>query len=203
MKREEKNQQSRRRILDSALTEFACRGYALGSINTICVKGDISKGILYHYFEDRDALYLACVGECFDALTDWLAAAEIPAGAAQAGLENYFRRRLLFFQENPKYERIFLEVMLTPPAHLAGRLAEIRAGFDAFNLQVLEALLEGVSLRPDVTRKEVADTLRQYQDFINAKYRGQDADAAAREQGCLRALSILLYGVIAREEPLR
>ena len=79
------------------------------------------------------------MSECFDALTAWLAAAEFPAGAAQAGLERYFRRRLVFFQQNPQYERLFLEVMLTPPEHLAARLAGIRARFDAFNRQVLEA----------------------------------------------------------------
>lgn len=36
MKREEKNQQTRRRIMDSALAEFAANGYGGSSVNTIC-----------------------------------------------------------------------------------------------------------------------------------------------------------------------
>ena len=35
MKREEKNQQTRRRILESALAEFAEQGYGASSVNTI------------------------------------------------------------------------------------------------------------------------------------------------------------------------
>lgn len=49
MKREEKNQQTRRRIMDSALAEFSARGYGGRSINTIYAAQDISKGIVYHY----------------------------------------------------------------------------------------------------------------------------------------------------------
>ena len=75
MKREEKNQISRQRILESAAKEFAEKGYGLSSINVICAEGDISKGILYHYFKDKDELYLTCVQACFDGLTAALKAA--------------------------------------------------------------------------------------------------------------------------------
>ena len=65
MKREEKNQQTQRRIMDSALAEFAEKGHGGSSVNTICAAQGISKGIIYHYFENKDELYLACVEECF------------------------------------------------------------------------------------------------------------------------------------------
>ena len=57
MKREEKNQITRRRIMDSALREFSAQGYGASSINTICASQNISKGNIYHYFETKDALY--------------------------------------------------------------------------------------------------------------------------------------------------
>ena len=63
MKREEKNQQTRRRILDSALDEFSKQGYGASSINAVCATQDISKGIIYHYFKTKDDLFLSCVEE--------------------------------------------------------------------------------------------------------------------------------------------
>ena len=75
MKREEKNQQTQRRIMDSALAEFAEKGHGGSSVNTICAAQGISKGIIYHYFENKDELYLACVEECFQRLTAHLSAA--------------------------------------------------------------------------------------------------------------------------------
>ena len=59
MKRDEKNQQTRRRILDRALSEFSEKGYGGSSVNTICAVQGISKGIVYHYFENKDQLYLS------------------------------------------------------------------------------------------------------------------------------------------------
>lgn len=86
MKREEKNFISLQRILDTATQEFARQGYGLSSVNTICNSGGISKGILYHYFKDKDALYLACLQTCFDRLTAALreGAADLQAPPASA-----------------------------------------------------------------------------------------------------------------------
>lgn len=72
MKREEKNQQTKRRIMDSALNEFSKQGYGASSVNAICADQNISKGIIYHYFNTKDDLYLACVEECFMRLTNYL-----------------------------------------------------------------------------------------------------------------------------------
>lgn len=58
--------------MDSALAEFAVQGYGASSVNTICAAQGISKGIIYHYFKTKDDLYLACVEECFQLLTEHL-----------------------------------------------------------------------------------------------------------------------------------
>ncbi len=202
MKREEKNQNSRRKIIDSALQEFATQGYGSSSINTICAAGGISKGVLYHYFRDKDEVYLTCVRECFGVLTHYLREHVLQQqGEAQEQLQAYFNARLAFFRANPLCQRLFCETVVSPPAHLAAAIKEIRADFDQLNLEILEQLLERVRLRPELTKGEVLSLFIQYQDLINAKSREDDAvkaDVAAYEQSRRRALSILLYGIIAR-----
>ena len=95
MNREEKNQITRRKILDSAIEEFAQHGPEAASINTICQNGGVSKGIIYHYFESKDRLYLACLEECFEALTDDLKR-NIGSRTGSDLLDLYFRSRQLF-----------------------------------------------------------------------------------------------------------
>ena len=46
MKREEKNQQTKHRIMESALKEFAEQGYGASSVNNICSCEGVSKGII-------------------------------------------------------------------------------------------------------------------------------------------------------------
>lgn len=208
MKREEKNLLSRQKIMDSAMLEFSGKGYGMSSINTICAAGNISKGILYHYFKDKDEIYLTCVRECFGALTTFLreSAGQWREGSAAEGLRRYFEVRQRFFRERPMYQRLFRDAVVTPPPHLGDAIKEIKKDFDAFNLEALKDLLNRIDLRPDVTREEVIEVFQQYQDFINAKYQaapGTAADAEAQERGRSRALSILLYGVAARQKKER
>ncbi len=198
MKREEKNQQTRRRILDSALAEFSSKGYGASSVNTICSAQGVSKGIIYHYFNTKDDLFLACVEECFTLLTDYLKEKmKMASGDIENRLGTYFETRNAFFAEYHVYQRIFCEAVVTPPAHLKAEILERRQSFDSLNIKILEDLLSGVVLRQRITKKDVIETFRQFQDFINANYQIDDFDI--HEKKCRTALNILLYGVIERE----
>lgn len=204
MKREEKNQQTRRRILESALAEFAEQGYGASSVNTISNGEGLSKGIIYHYFPTKDDLYLACVEECFQMLTGHLQShTNMEGQTAEERLEQYFRVRLDFFEQNPQYQRIFCDAVIMPPAHLEASIQEKKAPFDRFNIDSLNRMLEPVSLRSDLSREDVVDTFRQYQDYINARYQmtgSEKIDIRGHEESCRRALRILLYGVVERKE---
>ncbi len=204
MKREEKNYKSLQKILENATREFARQGYGLSSVNTLCTAGGISKGILYHYFKDKDELYLACLQNCFDQLTAVLkkSAADV-GGSADECLGRYFNARLAFFEVNPQLLPLFCEAVISPPPHLKEAVQKIKADFDALNVSVLTALLEKIPLQPGVTVDEVVEVFRLYQDFINARYRMENFgsnDWKQREQVCKRSLHILLYGVAEREE---
>lgn len=189
--------------MDSALAEFSRQGYGASSINTICAAQDISKGIVYHYFETKDGLFLACVAECFQRLTSYIRENMREKGDAEHCLEEYFSIRTRFFRAHPVYQRIFCETVISPPAHLRIEIQTYRQDFDALNIQILERLLAPLSLRSSISRDEVIETFRQFQDYINVRYQMTDPDGLefeAHEESCRRALDILLYGVIEREE---
>lgn len=204
MKREEKNLKMKRKIMDSALAEFSSQGYGGSSINTICTAQNISKGIVYHYFKTKDDLYLACVEECFQQLTEFIQT-YIPHNecSIEKHLETYFSLRTSFFQTHPVYRRIFCEAVISPPSHLTSEIQKHKQVFDTLNTQILRKLLSPVALRPDISMDEVIETFRQFQDFINIRYQMTDLNGQTfemREENCLRSLNILLYGVIQRKE---
>lgn len=122
MKREEKVQLTRRKIMDNALKEFSARGYRAGSVNNIYdPEQGISKGIIYHYFSSKDELFLACVEECFERLRSYIEKQFAENGGAVTTEEyfnRYFESRMKFFHENPWYQGIFMEAVLMPPEHL-------------------------------------------------------------------------------------
>lgn len=204
MRRVEKNLLSRQKIISSAMKEFGKKGYGLSSINTICSEGEISKGILYHYFRDKDELYLACVKNCFDGLTEALKQSSIERTASASDyLQSYFDIRLAYFEKNPLQLKLFNDAVIDPPVHIAEAISKTKAEFDRFNTQTLTVLLEKVKLRADLAIEEVVEVLRLYQNFINVKLSKENKDEAdfkKREQVCRKSINILLYGVIERED---
>lgn len=204
MKREEKNALSRQRILDAAIREFSENGYTGASLNTVCAKKNISKGIIYHYFKDKDELYLACVRVCFDELTQYL---KEKRGEFQGTLEEklkiYFDERFHFFAGNPLLLGIFSDVMFNSPASLKSEIAECRKEFDEFSISVLTEFLSSEPIRKGLTVSVIAEDFRNYIDYFNMKFAdscGQNvpSECALREheERCHRQLNMLLYGVL-------
>lgn len=188
--------------MDSALAEFSKQGYGASSINAICAAENISKGIVYHYFDTKDALFLACVEECFHELTEYIHdKLPVESRAPEAELKDYFVLRTAFFRQKPVYQRIFCEAIVSPPEHLRREIQAVKRDFDALNLKILEDILSHLSLRPDISRAEVIETFRQFQDFVNIRSQMTAPDGRnfeSREEGCYKALNILLYGIIER-----
>lgn len=203
MNRDEKNLQTMQKIIDSALVEFSKKSYSEASLNTICATGNISKGIIYHYFKDKDTLYLVCVKKCFDALTSYLDDVVIIDNlSVDVALECYFDARIAFFREHQLYLGVFCSAIMNPPSHLLTAINEISSNFDAQTFSILTILLKTVKLRSDVTIEEVIKVFCEYQDFVNTRFQMKAVGKGTlkeHEARCYHSLQIMLYGVIARE----
>lgn len=204
MNRDEKNLQTRQKIIESALREFGEKSYTEASLNIICTSGNISKGIIYHYFKDKGELYLICVKECFDALTGCLKSmVKLTGGSVETTIESYFDTRFTFFEANPLYLRLFYNTATNPPSHLLQAISEIKAELDALNISVLTSLLKSAKLCAGITLNEVVEVFFEYQDFVNTRLQLQAIGTSAlkaHEDRCRRSIKILLYGVISRDE---
>lgn len=208
MKREEKNALTRQRIIDAALREFSAKGYDVASVNTLCEEKDISKGIIYHYFKDKNELYLLLVADCFEKLTAYLRAAEGGFGrTVEERLGGYFDARLRFFAENPLQLGIFFNAVLNPPPRLSAEIAAVRKDFDALNTSVMTGLLTSAPLRRDVSVSALVEDFRLYMDFFNARFQTVSVEASTpekalrdHEEQCHRQIRILLYGVMEERE---
>lgn len=211
MKREEKNALSRQRILEASLREYSAKGYDTASLNAICADNGILKGIIYHYFKDKDELYLLCVAECFDKLTSYITdAVKGMAGSVEQRLRGYFDTRLRFFAENPLYLGIFTDAVLNPPNSLIDDIIKARKAFDELNISVLTGLLESTTLREGITVPAVVEDFRMYMDYFNLRFKAVLIGAHSPEQAlrkheerCHRQLGILLYGVMGDKDENR
>lgn len=205
MKQTQRNALSRGRILAGAKDVFSRYGYHAASMNTICSENQISKGIIYHYFQDKDELYLLCVESTFQAVTEYLrTAAGTLSGSAEERLNGYFRARIRFFTENPKDLGIFASTLFDPQEHLQKEIANLRKPFDTLNVSVFTEILKSERLRPGLDVEAIVQDFSMYMDYFNLRFRSEAAGSPEEilknhEERCHRQLNMLLYGIIGEK----
>lgn len=197
MKKEEKTELTKERIIRAAIEEFGTKGYAAFVLNTVCSSHGIAKGLLYHNFNGKDDLYLACVSHCFSNVTGYLKKQDI-----QDDLEKYMRVRMQYFSENPYYARIFFEAVLQPPAALKEKIRERKSEFDQFNRGVYQSALSKITLREGITEKDAMEYYEVMQEMFNGyfsspAYAGTDfwLLVADHEERLSKMLNLMLYGI--------
>lgn len=93
------SEEKQREIIDCAIHEFADRGLKDAKLGNIAKAAEISVGVLYKYYEDKNALFLACVryvtGKLEEFLEELLSHEDKPLNYAKAlinELQQYSRR---------------------------------------------------------------------------------------------------------------
>ena len=206
MTQQERTKRTRARILEAALVEFGTKSYDAASINTICNENNLSKGLLYHNFKNKDELYLRCVKACYDELMGCLKAQWPEKLDAPGGLRRLLELRQSFFEENPYYANIFFQSLLQPPKHLRGEIQEIRREFEELNTKCYQEILGGLSLRKGITEELALECFSIFQEMFNGYFRskadqGGDYHALVQDhEGKLtKVFDIILYGIAERQ----
>lgn len=78
MTQKERQARSKNAIFLAAMEEFGSHDYDAVTMDSICMNHSISKGMMYHYYSNKDDLFLLCVRDLFEALTKQLES-EMPA----------------------------------------------------------------------------------------------------------------------------
>ena len=206
MKKQEKTQKTKERIIAAAIAEFGSKSYDTASINSICESGQISKGLLYHNFKGKDELYLHCVKICYDKMTAVLKAQSFESGNVKECLQKLLAVRQRFFSENPRYANIFFNAVLQPPIHLERELIHIRREFEEYISQCYLGILSYLTLREGVTKETALEYFSIVSEMFNGYFQkkaGQNGDyhtlIEEHEDGLSVIFDIMLYG-IAKEK---
>lgn len=196
MKRTERTELTVSKILEAALAEFGAKGYAKGTINNICKRG-INKGLIYHNFKNKDALYLVCLENSCRKLISMIQ----ESGCASDPLQ-YLKLRMRFFTECPNEAHIFFEAVLQPQEKLLDRINEILEPFEEMNEQIYRHVISGLTLRDGITEEDSIAYFRQMQRMFNGYFSSPACRNTALEDRIKeheltlsKLLDFMLYGI--------
>lgn len=156
MNREEKKQIMKDKITNTAITLFGKQGYQFTSIDSISNLAGISKGIVYHYFKDKDALYLHCVKICFDDMTQYIKDNIKIYESPKESIEKFLELRHNFLSNNKQYKSIFYETLFGKPVHLKSQLNTIRSGLESVNVEFCRQVISNNQIKTSISKEKVA-----------------------------------------------
>ena len=202
MRKQEKTQRTRERILKAALAEFGTKTYHSASVNSICSASGLSKGLLYHNFKNKDDLYLCCVALCYKNMMGYIRERECALGAPRADIQTLLSIRQSFLTENPYYSNIFFNTILQPPKHLLSEIGAIRREFDTFFVEYFEAFLHQIPLREGISIETALECYMIFSEMYNSYFRSKMEQTEdykslihAHEERMTEIFDILLYGI--------
>ncbi len=202
MKKEEKTELTKEKIITAAIEEFGTKGYAASSLNSICKNFNISKGLIYHNFENKDKIYLSCISKCFLEVIKYLESENI-----EGDLHRYMELRFAFFSKYPLYARLFFEAVLEPPSKLINEIKEIKKGFDELNKKIYKSALKTLNLRTGITEKDALEYYELMLEMFNgyfssSAYANTDFTMmiSDHEQKLKKILNFMIYGIAKEVE---
>ena len=164
MTQKERQTRSKHTIFLSALEEFGSHDYSRVSMESICQNHGISKGMMYHYYSNKDDLFLLCVQDMFQALAAQLEQdmQQLDETKPLEAVKQFFLIRERFFQQHPHWKNIFENAMLRTPKHLEDAVFELRQPIRSLNRQFLGNVASALTLRPGMSR----ETATRYMESI-------------------------------------
>lgn len=201
MKKSLKTEITKEKILNAAIEEFGTHGYEAATINQICQKHNISKGLIYHNFENKDALFLCCADK---AVTEFIS--YMKEYNFEANFKFYMQKRYEFFEMHPYYSRLIFSFILTDDDKFSEKIKEIKNKFDDFNKNIYINAIERLKLRDDISKDDALQYYTLLQNMLNnylsldiLSSNGMDMVIEDHEKSLEKILNYILYG-IAKED---
>lgn len=203
MKQEERSQRTREKIIAAAVKEFGSRGYEGGTVGSICRTG-INKGLIYHYFEGKDDLYLRCVKIGRDMLLGAIERrnSEHPDNSGTESVSLLMKTRMEFGKAHPMESHILFQALLDPPEHLSDMISSILAPLQDENLRVCRKMLSQLPLREGITEEQgeryfllMQQMFNEYFSSAAVRDKSVDERIALHEKSVPEFLDIMIYGL--------
>lgn len=210
MKQAEKNRLSREKIILAAITDFNESNSNNIHINNICKKYNISKGLIYHYFESKDDLLHSCLLYATTGLCNSINSFEVNKSAPLTeNLYNYYKERIKYWTAHPHEYSIINYGISNYYGSNDSKILDSRKIFNEVTNKKLNEILSIYELHTEVSTEDLLSLMQMVyenmfmhaMDKIVAAIKNNNEELAAQKSNDLLKLyssliKLLTNGII-------
>jgi TetR/AcrR family transcriptional regulator, fatty acid metabolism regulator protein len=156
-----RREETRRRLMDSALGVFARNGYERATVDEIVREAGFSKGAFYVHFEAKEDIFFAMLEERISRqLSAFRDAVDVDVPVAK-NLETVLRSIFALNREDPLWSALFMEFAAhaSRDAKVREQLAAMYRNWRTFAVEILNAGREAGLVRRDLDVEFIASVL--------------------------------------------
>jgi AcrR family transcriptional regulator len=203
--------EKQRKILESAVTEFAGKGFSEANINVIAKNAGISIGSMYNYFESKENLFLAVVDYGYKELENALSTVDLGKGDIFDKFEMLIRIAQQFSKQHPELNQIYLDLASQGLFHLSRKLSRQVESITAFFYRSLmkEAKNQGL-IAHDIDEYVTSFCLDNLMLLLQFSYSSEyykermkifaGADALENDEKIVRGMMRFIRGALAPQK---
>ncbi|MGB9789244.1 MAG: TetR/AcrR family transcriptional regulator [Thermotoga caldifontis] len=203
----ERSTEVRNEILNAAIEEFAENGYEAASTNTITRRAGVSKGLLFHYFKNKEGLYIAC----YEHVLKW-SQTQFEDFAEKAKRLDFFEflrewglRKIQLAIEKPVYAK-FLLTVTNLPAKLRQKIVAMIKETLLSSFHVISQKIDSIELRQGLSKEDATMFVTIFFDGMAEFYLNQYRDRAIQlpeeldeiKKQMDRLIDVLKFGLLER-----
>jgi AcrR family transcriptional regulator len=151
-------EERRRQILDAAVRAFAKNGYHACRVSDIAEEAGVAYGLVYHYFESKDAVLEAVFREMWGMMVAAINGVEQSEESPREQLRKTAAIVLRTWRDYPDVVRVLVREVTRSGDQLQREVQEIQTAFDALQRIVARGQEQGV-FRSDVPTRIAAWTI--------------------------------------------
>lgn len=147
------------RILEAAIQEFSEKNYDSASINRIIRQAGISKGSMYHYFKNKEDLYLYMIDKVMEKKAAYLTSAFKSTDQDPSSLDFFhllalqLKSSLIFAKENYPYHKINTRLQSMQECHLKEKVwGRFHGAFKQYMDSLVQRAIEDGDIRTDLQK---------------------------------------------------
>ncbi|AOF93702.1 TetR/AcrR family transcriptional regulator [Sinorhizobium sp. RAC02] len=135
-------ERTRLAIIEAAREEFAENGYDGARTDRIATRTGMSKGVLYHYFNSKDELFVAVLEDIYRELRSQNEALVLADFEPEAGIRELIAHTYNYFVNHPEFIVLVNSENLMKSEHLA-RSESVRSMFSPLSQRLGELISRG------------------------------------------------------------
>lgn len=142
-------------LLNHAIELFALQGYDATSTNQIIEQANVSKGLLFHYFTNKETLFLRCYQIVSEDFHQHLLSIDHPSTSFKEELFKLALHKHAYGIEKPLYYQLLFEGFVKAPLHLQPQLQQILTPIMEDGMKIMHTLIDTLPIKATCSKQDV------------------------------------------------